>query len=231
MSINLSDVIPLGRSLGEYQAMFSLSSCDQQGSILDCGGGPASFNAELTVQGGQVISIDPLYQFSAEQIEQRFLDCLDDVVAQIDATPENWSWSFHRDSSDLKRNRIAVMERFTKDFPSGKTAGRYLEASLPRLPFRDGAFDLALCSHLLFLYSGILSPQFHLQAVQELCRVAREVRIFPLRTLASQPSTDVEPVCRMLQSLGLDPKIMQVEYELQKGGNEMLSFSTTSDSV
>ncbi len=35
----------------------------------------------------------------------------------------------------------------------------------------------------------------------------------------------------MLQSLGLDPKIMQVEYELQKGGNEMLSFSTTSDSV
>ncbi len=211
--------------------MFGLSRRDQQRTILDCGSGPASFNAELTFAGGQVTSIDPLYQFSAEQIEQRFLHCLDDVMAQINATPENWTWSFHSDSKALKRNRVAVMECFTADFGPGKAAGRYLEASLPKLPFEDGAFDLALCSHLLFLYSGILAPEFHLQAVQELCRVAREVRIFPLRTLTSQPSTDVEPVCSMLQSLGFAPKIMQVEYELQKGGNEMLSFSIPGDSV
>ena len=228
MSISLAKVIPFGRSLAEYQAMFSLSPEDQQLNILDCGGGPASFNGELTAQGGHVTTVDPLYQFSATQIKQRFQASLDDVMAQIEATPENWCWSFHQNSADLKQNRIKVMERFTADFSQGKASGRYLQASLPQLPFKDGQFDLALCSHFLFLYSDLLSPEFHLQAVQELCRIAKEVRIFPLRTLASQPSTDVEPVCRMLRSQGLHPEIVQVEYELQKGGNEMLRFSIPS---
>lgn len=50
--------------------------------------------------------------------------------------------------------------------------------------------------------------------------------IFPLLTLASELaselSTDVASVCRMLQSQGLHAEIVQVEYELQKGGNPML---------
>gem|GEM_PF-5512513 len=32
--------------------------------------------------------------------------------------------------------------------------GRYRLAALPKLPFTDQEFDLCLCSHLLFLYSG-----------------------------------------------------------------------------
>jgi hypothetical protein len=227
VSINLSEVVPFGRSLAEYQAMFNLSPSEQrQWRILDCGGGPASFNGELTAQGGQVISIDPLYQFSVAQIEQRFFACLDDIIAQVDATPDNWCWGFHRDSADLRQNRIAAMASFTADFDLGSQQGRYLQGSLPQLPFADNSFDLALCSHLLFLYSGMLSPEFHRQAVSELCRVARELRIFPLRTLNAQPSRDVEPVCRMLQSQGLQPEIVQVKYELQKGGNEMLRVLT-----
>lgn len=55
--------------------------------------------------------------------------------------------------------------------------------------------------------------------------------VWTLQNGLSKPSTDVEPVCSMLQSLGFAPKIMQVEYELQKGGNEMLSFSVPGDSV
>lgn len=222
MGITLNQVIPLGRSLAEYQAMFNLSAEERQRPILDCGAGPASFNAELTRQGGCVTSIDPLYQFSGEQIEQRFFDGLDDVIAQVEATPASWTWGFHRHSADLRQNRIRSMARFAADFASGLEQGRYRQASLPELPFGDGEFDLALCSHLLFLYSGLLSPEFHRQAVQELCRVAREVRIFPLLTLASEVSTDVESVCRMLQSQGRQAEIVQVEYELQKGGNEML---------
>ena len=51
------------------------------------------------------------------------------------------------------------------------------------LPFADGEFDLALSSHLLFLYSAQLGKDFHLQSMFELCRVAREVRVFPLLAL------------------------------------------------
>ena len=75
------------------------------------------------------------------------------------------------------------MRAFLDDYVRGRTQGRYLAASLPDLPFGGGQFDLALCSHFLFLYTDQLSCAFHRQAVRELCRVAREVRIFPLLDL------------------------------------------------
>lgn len=45
------------------------------------------------------------------------------------------------------------------------------------------SFDLAVCSHLLFLYSEHLSEDFHVESIKELCRVAGEARIFPLLEL------------------------------------------------
>ena len=44
---------------------------------------------------------------------------------------------------------------------AGRADGRYVEAELPTLPFADRSFDLALCSHLLFLYSVQLGEEFH----------------------------------------------------------------------
>ena len=38
---------PWGRNLAEYSAMFKLSSTELEASILGCGDGPASFNAEM----------------------------------------------------------------------------------------------------------------------------------------------------------------------------------------
>ena len=49
-------------------------------------------------------------------------------------------------------------------------------------------FDLALVSHFLILYSAHLSFDVYLAAVRELCRVASAVRIFPILTLAREPS-------------------------------------------
>src|SRR5260370_30292561 len=50
-SVRLHEVVPWGRSLDEYRAMFALSEGDLQGRLLGCGDGPASFNAELTALG------------------------------------------------------------------------------------------------------------------------------------------------------------------------------------
>src|SRR5258708_25906236 len=83
---------------------------------------------------------------------------------------------------------MAAMNDFLDDYPLGKSEGRYLNAELPRLPFSDASFDLALCSPFLFLYTTQLVEAFHLSAIREMCRVAIEVRIFPLLALGTTPS-------------------------------------------
>ena len=121
------------------------------------------------------------------------------------------------------------METFLADFEAGQAQGRYVTARLPELPFSDRRFDLALCSHLLFLYSPQLNYDFHLAALQELCRVATEVRIFPLLELGSQPSRHLDTVLTTLNRQGYPTRIEHVAYEFQRGGNEMLVVSQPKD--
>jgi hypothetical protein len=90
------------------------------------------------------------------------------------------------------------------------------------LPFADGAFDLALCSHLLFLYSAQFDEAFHRASIRELCRVAAEVRIFPLLALDGSRSPFVEAGEAEARAAGVDAAIERVAYEFQRGGNEML---------
>ena len=220
--MRLDTVVPFGRSKREYELMFNLTAADCGKRILGCADGPASFNAEMRAAGHAVVSIDPLYQFQADAIQQQFNQSIDNVIAIIDATPENWVWSYHRDSQDLRRNRCRVMQLFVADYAEGTQFGRYIAAGLPQLPLNDQAFDLALCSHFLFLYSQQFSEQFHLDAVAELCRVAQEVRIFPLLTLEQSRSPYIEAVTAWAANRGIDWQIVKVGYELQKGGNQML---------
>jgi hypothetical protein len=51
--------------------MFALTDQDLAGAILGCGNGPASFNAEAASLGRRVVSCDPIYTFSAGEIERR----------------------------------------------------------------------------------------------------------------------------------------------------------------
>ena len=222
MSLRLDQTVPFGRSLREYELMFSLSEADRRWRILDSAAGPSSFNAELTAAGGNVRSIDPLYQFSGAEIQRQFFSTLDHVIEQVRATPQNWVWGYHRDPEDLRGNRIAAMETFVADYSGGRRAGRYVCGALPNLPFEADRFDLALSSHFLFLYSDHFDAAFHLDAIRALLRVAREVRIFPLLALRAERSQHVDPVCKELRREGHHLSIERVEYELQRGGNEML---------
>ena len=114
------------------------------------------------------------------------------------------------------------MQTFLADYETGLVEGRYLDAELPDLPFEDQAFGLALSSHLLFLYTDHLSKDFHCQAVKELCRVASEVRLFPILTLAGKRSPYVESVCEAADRTGYIASIEKVPYEFHRGGNQML---------
>lgn len=121
-----------------------------------------------------------------------------------------------------------VLRRFVADFEKGKAAGRYIVGELPTLDFEDGKFQLALCSHFLFLYSDHLTYDFHRASVLEMLRVASEVRIFPLLTLLLKMSPYVQPLIEELRSEGFVARVEKVGYELQRGGNEMLRIQNVS---
>ena len=222
--IELDQIVPFGRSMDEYEQMFALTIQDRLKFIICLADGPASFNAEMTAEGYQVFSVDPIYQFTGEEIKSRFDACVDNIIEQIRNTPDNWVWSYHKSPEDLRANREKAISLFLEDYDHGKIAGRYLNAELPRLDFRDRQFQLALCSHFLFLYSEHLSFEFHLESIRELCRIAEEVRIFPLLNLAQARSPYIDEICSTLAKEGISSEIIQVPYELQRGGNQAIIF-------
>jgi hypothetical protein len=222
MAFQLDQIVPWGRSFDEYVRMFSLTDDDLKKRTLGCGDGPASFNATMHPMGNRVVSVDPLYQCSAEQIRGRVQEVYPTILEQLVANQSAYVWTTISSTEDLGRIRSEAMETFLADFETGRVEGRYLPHELPELPFGDGQFDLALCSHLLFTYSGQLSAEFHCQAILEMCRVAAEVRVFPLLDHGGQRSPHLDLVCRFLKEHGHHVEIEPVNYEFQRGSSEML---------
>ena len=228
--MNLDSIIPWGRSFDEYRRMFALSDADLAGRILGCGDGPASFNSEATGRGHAVISCDPIYQFTAAEIERRVTDCYETVISQVKQSVDGFVWTDFRDPDDLGQHRLAAMRGFLADFDRGRLDGRYVAAELPSLPFPERSFSLALVSHLLFLYSEQFSTADHIAAIAELLRIADEVRVFPLLTLNRRWSPHVGPVQRHLENGRLTVTIAPVDYEFQNAenhmGNRMMRITT-----
>lgn len=203
--------------------MFGLSSSDLSGRIVDCGGGPASFNAEATRKGHRVISCDPLYRFAAQEISVRVEETYETVLSGAAANEDRYVWDEIGSPEHLGEVRMAAMRRFLEDFPRGLEEERYRPDKLPDLGFGRGEFDLALCSHLLFTYSEQFTLDFHVAAIEEMRRVAAETRVFPLLNYDGEPSPLVVPVVDELRARGYRPEVRRVPYEFQRGGNELLS--------
>jgi len=227
MAFTLETIVPWGRTYDEYLAMFKLTADDLEQSILGCGDGPASFNAIATNNGAQVVSIDPLYTFGGAQIKNRIDETRDTVLEQLRRNKDAYDWTQVGSVDDLDKLRTGAMTTFLADYETGKHEGRYLPGALPDLPFTDRQFRLALSSHLLFLYSDQLTLDFHLQALLEMLRVADEVRVFPLLTLAGEYSPHLNPTISRLAAQGYVAHIETVGYEFQRGGNRMLRITSS----
>ena len=220
--MKLDDIVPWGRSFVEYRHMFDLDNEDLTRTILGCGDGPASFNAEMTEMGYRVVSVDPLYAFPCADIRARIESTYDVVLEQTRSSADRYLWNEFSGVEALGRARLAAMERFLRDYNDGIAANRYLAASLPNLPFAGNTFDLALCSHLLFLYSERLSLEFHISSLREMLRVAGEVRVFPLLDLAGAPSGQINAARRALEAFDFHVDVSVVPYEFQRGGDKMM---------
>ena len=205
--------------------MFNLAPQDLAVEILDCAAGPASFNAEATQNGYHVTSCDPLYRFTAEEIVNRIDETYDTVVTGAKANRDRYIWEEIGSPEHMGEVRMATMHRFLEDFPPGLQKGRYRPNKLPSLGFDAGEFDLALSSHFLFTYSEQLSADFHVAAIEEMCRVADEARVFPLLNYDGSQSRLLRPVLSELRARGCYAETRRVPYEFQKGGNRLLSVT------
>lgn len=222
MMFTLDQVVPWGRSFEEYRRMFALTDEDLGLKIIGCGDGPASFNAEATRLGSAVVSCDPIYRYGVDQLRERIASTHGQILEQARRNAGEFVWSAIRSVEELGKVRLAAMNEFLRDYAAGLAAGRYIAAELPHLPFGARSFDLALCSHLLFLYTTQLGEAFHRAAIREMCRVAKEVRVFPLLALGTTPSPLVEPMVAEFARQGFDVSIGEVPYEFQRGGNKMM---------
>jgi hypothetical protein len=203
--------------------MFALTPQDMNKRILDCAGGPSSFTAEMTGQGKQVVSCDPLYAFSAEEIGKRIEETYPKMTTLNEAHKDKFRWDDYGSPAQLGQIRMQAMRLFLEDYPEGRKQGRYVLGELPSLPFVSGSFDLALCSHFLFTYSEQFTTDFHLASLLEMARVAAEVRVFPLLTAFSgELSPHLSGVLEQMRNRGYAVEVRPVAYEFQKGGNKML---------
>ncbi len=222
MEFRYQDIVPWGRSFDEYLGMFDLSEDDLARDIVGIGDGPASFNAVMCQRGTPIVSVDPIYRYSETELRQRIQETSDDVIAQAHQNQDKFVWTHISSVDELAEIRMQAMEAFCGDFETGKQQGRYIDASLPNLPFPNGHFDLVLSAHLLFFYSANRDLAFHLDGIQELLRIGTEVRIFPIVDVNSKPSPFLPPVIDELEKDGITCAVERVPYHFQKTGNEML---------
>ena len=226
MNFSYKDIVPWGRSFDEYLGMFNLSEDDLARNIVGVGDGPASFNTRMHQRGTPIVSVDPIYRYSEAELRQRIQETYEDVIAQARQNQDKFVWTKISSVDELAKIRMQAMDEFCRDFESGKQQGRYIDASLPNLPFPDRYFDLVLSAHLLFFYSANRDLTFHLDAVRELLRIGSEVRIFLIVDVNSNPSPFLSPVINVFEKEGVICSVERVPYHFQKTGNEMLRLKS-----
>lgn len=98
---------------------------------------------------------------------------------------------------------------------------RYVYHELPnKLNCEDCHFDLGISSHFLLMYTA-LGYDFHISAINEMLRVCKEVRIFPLVDLDANDSNMISDVVEHYKAL-YKVEIQETGYEFQKGANRLL---------
>lgn len=139
--MELSEVVPWGKTFKEYRGMFSLSDSDLEKTILGCSDGPACFNENLTNIGGSAVSVDPRYQFNSEQIRSRIDEVYPQIMKQVTINKNDYVWNIISGIEELGQIRMEAMRKFLDDYEAGKESGRYLHGSLPILTFEFNLLD------------------------------------------------------------------------------------------
>ncbi|MDH2445471.1 hypothetical protein QDR37_16105 [Amnibacterium sp. CER49] len=212
------------RSFEEYAAFFALSEHDLRGRILDCSAGASGFTAAAADAGADVTAVDPVYAEPRGRLRAAAEAAQREGAAIVDAHDGRFTWRWYGTPERRSSLRTGALSAFADDLE--RHPERYVPGALPDLPFTVAAFDLALCSHLLFTWSDRFDEAWHEAALRELLRVAAEVRVFPLVTQGrGDPVPFLEPLLLRLRADGVDAAVERVPYEFQVGADRMLRLT------
>lgn len=221
MAFTLNSVVPWGRNLDEYKAMFLLNENDLEKQIAGFGDGPASFNYEAHCLGYDITSYDPIYQFSKMELEQRIDEVREIVMEQMKENKDNYVWTRIKDLNALEQTRMSAMKLFLDDFETGLSEKRYVYHELPeQLTLEDDYFDIGLSSHFLLMYTS-LGYDFHIKAMTEMLRVCKEIRIFPVVDLDAIQTDLISSVIDYFKKRYF-VELIETDYQFQKNANKML---------
>jgi hypothetical protein len=217
----LDKVVLLGRTLDEYVRFFALDPVALRGqAVLDVASGVSSFCAEANAQGIPVTAFDLIYELPPEQIEARCGPDLDHVTKSIGGL-QAYKWEFYQNPETMRTYRDRAYKTFLADYRAQRS--RYVPGSLPRLPFRDGQFDLTLSSYLMFVYEDKFDYEFHKQSALELMRVTRgEARFYPLVSFEAKRCSYLDPLKNDPDLRHLAFEEVQTDFEFLVGSNWFL---------
>jgi len=224
LELEVPSVAFFGRTLAEYAQFFSLDPNALKGiSVLDVAAGPSSFTAEACKRGADAVAVDPLYGCTPAALAVHVQIDYRRMLTQMRAKPQLLRFQSFGSIDEAEASRRSAAERFLADYEQQFVHNRYIGAALPQLPFLDGAFDLVLCAHLLFVYAKQFDFAFHLEACRELVRVSRdEVRIHPVVGLGGKPYAELDRLRSALEADGISCEVVPVNYEFFKGSDTML---------
>lgn len=222
---NIDKIVVVGRSYEEYMKMFDLSlNYLKNKRILDCASGASSFTAELSTKGYDVIATDVLYDIDPDVLEEKCENDLLKVMETLSGVEDMYVWNYFKTPDELRKHRMATYQIFINHYQNERS-NKYIKSKLPKLPFEDNEFSLVLSSHFLFLYDDRLSYEFHKDSIQEMLRISKEIRIFPLIGLNGKKSLFVDKIMNNLHNNKVNAEIIKVSYEFMKGGNEMMKIT------
>lgn len=211
-----------GHRVFEYQEMFDVSEETLKDKILEYGCGPSAINAELHPENTHIVSVDPLFSLEKKALLEDATKLFDERVEQVLKDPTQFDVDSYGGMDAFLEQRREGMQLFFEDYEAGSHEKRYQALTDGSLPFDNFSFDLALSSHYLFASPEDQSITFHLKAIEDLARVAREVRIFPLIEREGEPSLLLGPVLLGLQQANYGVEVREVACSLYPEGNAML---------
>lgn len=222
--LDLPTVSFFGRTLAEYVQFFALDLTAIHGrSVLDVASGPASFVAEASKLGVDAVATDPLYGCPVATLATHVQLDYAKMFEQMRAKPHLLRFRSFPSIEAAERDRRTAARRFLDDYEAHFAHGRYVGARLPKLPFLDGAFDLVLCAHLLFVYAQRFDLAWHVAACRELVRVsAGEVRIHPVCGSDGRRYPELAALRAELSESGIASEVVPVNYEFFVGTGSML---------
>ena len=224
LQMDLPVISFFGRTLDEYAKFFALGLASlRRKAVLDVAAGPSSFTIEASRRGIDAVAVDPLYGCSARELGAQIRQDYEKMISQIRTKPRLFRLKSFPSLAAAETDRRLAAQWFLADYENNVRHGRYFRGALPLLPFLDGAFDLVLCAHLLFIHAARFDFAWHVAACTELMRVSGgEVRIHPVCGADGRPYRELDLLQNELRLRGVQSTLVSVDYEFFAGSNSML---------